>query len=81
MIITAKETGEFVRNLTNNVDSLKNRNCTFDVTLVREHWGKGYGEEVLRTVLDHCFKACALHRIILHVFAGNERAIKLYRKM
>ena len=54
-----RETGEFVGNLTINVDSQKNRNGTLGITLVREHWGKGYGEEVLRTVLDHCFKACA----------------------
>jgi RimJ/RimL family protein N-acetyltransferase len=43
-------------------------------------WGKGYGTEATRLVLDYAFTALGLHNVALRVFAFNERAIRAYRR-
>jgi RimJ/RimL family protein N-acetyltransferase len=43
-------------------------------------WGRGYGTEATRLLLDHAFGTLALHRIALFVFEFNERAIRAYRR-
>jgi RimJ/RimL family protein N-acetyltransferase len=47
----------------------------------REDWGKGYGGEAMRLVLDYAFSELNLHRVQLTVFAYNARAILLYEKL
>lgn len=42
--------------------------------------GKGYGSEAVRLLVDFGFKDLHLHRIYLHVFSSNTRAIKAYEK-
>lgn len=46
----------------------------------REYWGKGYGTEAMRLMLGFGFGQLNLHRIFLHVYAYNERAIRSYLK-
>ncbi|CAH0121751.1 GNAT family N-acetyltransferase [Paenibacillus sp. CECT 9249] len=60
----------------------KNRNaeCILDIGAKR-HWGKGYGTEALRLLLDYAFLEMNLHRVSLCVFSFNERAVKLYEKI
>jgi RimJ/RimL family protein N-acetyltransferase len=43
-------------------------------------WGRGYGTEATRLMLDHAFGTLSLHRIALFVFEFNERAIRAYRR-
>jgi RimJ/RimL family protein N-acetyltransferase len=43
-------------------------------------WGRGYGTEATRLLLDHAFATLGLHRIALFVFEFNERAIRAYRR-
>ena len=45
----------------------------------KESWGKGYGTEVTRLVLEYGFACLGLHNIFLRVFAANERGIRAYR--
>ena len=47
----------------------------------RAHWGKGYGADAMRLLLDYAFSELNLHRVQLTVFAYNERAIALYEKV
>ena len=48
---------------------------------VRDDWqGKGVGSALLEAALDLADNWLGLRRIELHVHAGNERAIALYRK-
>jgi|SRR5581483_6054711 len=42
--------------------------------------GKGYGTEATRLLLEHAFKDLNLHRVSLHVFATNARAVRAYEK-
>lgn len=44
------------------------------------HQGKGYGSEAVQLLIDFGFKDLNLHRIYLHVFATNNRAIRVYEK-
>jgi RimJ/RimL family protein N-acetyltransferase len=46
-----------------------------------ENWGKGYGSEATRLLLDFAFKTLNLHKVELEVFDFNERALKCYRKV
>lgn len=42
--------------------------------------GKGYGTEAVRLLVAHAFRDMNLERVQLHVFAGNDRAIRAYEK-
>ena len=44
----------------------------------KAYWDKGYGAEVMHTLLRHGFGTLNLHRIYLRVFDNNPRAIKVY---
>lgn len=44
------------------------------------HHGKGYGSEAVQLLIEFGFKDLNLHRIYLHVFATNNRAIRAYEK-
>ena len=46
-----------------------------------ENRRKGYGQEVLRLLLDFAFGTLNLHNVMLRVFSFNERAIHTYRKV
>lgn len=43
-------------------------------------WGKGFGTEATRLMLDYGFNCLGLHNIWLTVFAFNERGIRAYQK-
>ena len=43
-------------------------------------WGKGYGTEATRLLLDYAFDALGLRNVLLTTFSYNERAIRAYRR-
>lgn len=45
-----------------------------------DFWGRGYGTDAMRTLLDVGFHWFNLHRIFLRVIADNERAVRSYEK-
>ncbi|MBU1119369.1 GNAT family N-acetyltransferase [Patescibacteria group bacterium] len=46
----------------------------------KKQWGKGYGEEILRLILDYGFNTLNRKSIFLRCFEYNDRALKLYKK-
>ncbi|MBG9773944.1 GNAT family protein [Brevibacillus laterosporus] len=60
----------------------KNRNaeCIIDIG-EKAYWGKGYGMEALKLLLDYAFLELNLHRVSLRVFSFNKKAIALYERM
>jgi len=46
----------------------------------RDYWSKGLGTDAVLTIARFGFDDMNLHRIILHVFSYNPRAIACYRK-
>jgi RimJ/RimL family protein N-acetyltransferase len=58
------------------------RNASAEVRIVIgevEEWGRGMGEDALRTLLTYAFDSRNLHRVWLRVAEYHERAIRLYR--
>ena len=45
-----------------------------------EHWGKGYGTDVMKVLLRFAFAEVNLRRVTLSVFEYNPRAIRSYEK-
>jgi diamine N-acetyltransferase len=46
----------------------------------KECWGKGYGTEATRLMLDYGFTALGLHNIMLTAFSFNERGLRAYTR-
>jgi RimJ/RimL family protein N-acetyltransferase len=62
--------------------SSRNHFASFGITIGDKHyWGRGYGREAARLMLDYGFKKLKLHRVGLDVYAYNPRALKLYRRL
>ncbi len=63
-----------------HIDHL-HRTAEFGIVIgEKECWGKGYGTEVTRLVLDYGFTGLGLHNILLHTLGYNERAIRAYAR-
>jgi RimJ/RimL family protein N-acetyltransferase len=59
----------------------ENGSALFHITIgEKDAWGKGFGTEATRLMVEHAFERLRLHRIGLSVFAFNERAIRSYRR-
>ena len=60
----------------------KNRKSLCGIVIgEKDYWGQGYGTDALRTLLRFGFGELNLHRVFLHVFDFNERAIRCYEKV
>lgn len=46
-----------------------------------DRWGRGFGADVLRTLLRFAFDTLGMHTARITVFAGNERAFELYKRV
>jgi RimJ/RimL family protein N-acetyltransferase len=46
----------------------------------KSEWGKGYGTDATRAICDFGFGELRLERIGLHVYAGNDGAMRAYEK-
>ncbi|MCI5713382.1 MAG: UDP-4-amino-4,6-dideoxy-N-acetyl-beta-L-altrosamine N-acetyltransferase [Lachnospiraceae bacterium] len=46
----------------------------------KEYWGKGFGNEATKLILNYAFRTLCLHKVMLRVFASNKRAIRSYEK-
>jgi RimJ/RimL family protein N-acetyltransferase len=58
----------------------ENGSALYHITIgEKDAWGRGYGTEATRLMLEHAFGTLHLHRIALAVFEFNERAIRAYR--
>ncbi len=47
----------------------------------RDYWGKGYGTDAMRLIVQYGFLELNLRRITLGLHAYNERALKSYQKV
>lgn len=46
----------------------------------KKYWGKGYGEESCRLVLEYAFKRLNLNKVFLGCHSNNTAALKAYKK-
>jgi RimJ/RimL family protein N-acetyltransferase len=60
----------------------KNRNAVCGIVIGdKSRWNQGYGTDALRTLLRFAFEELNLHRVFLHVYGFNQRAIRCYEKV
>jgi RimJ/RimL family protein N-acetyltransferase len=50
------------------------------VSIGKQYWGRGFGQDAVRTLLDYGFRHLNLAKISLRVLADDERAVGAYRK-
>jgi RimJ/RimL family protein N-acetyltransferase len=60
--------------------SPENRRAEIGYVLNRQFWGKGYGTELLRTMIDTAFDAYELHRLEADIDPDNAASLALLKK-
>jgi RimJ/RimL family protein N-acetyltransferase len=59
----------------------QNRRAVLSIVIgERKYWDNGYGTEAITTLLRFAFEEMNLHRVSLHVFDYNQRAMRCYEK-
>ena len=51
------------------------------IRIGKPYWGRGHGQDAVRTLLDYGFSHLNLAKISLQVLADDERAVGAYRKV
>lgn len=60
---------------------LKNKHAEIGMTIGdKNYWDKGYGTDLVRTILNFCFQKLDLNKVYLDVWEENKRAIGCYSK-
>lgn len=57
-----------------------NRRCELGISIGREFWGKGFGQDAVRALVDYAFNHLNMNRVALQVLADDPRAVTAYRK-
>ena len=57
------------------------RSVELSLLVDANHWGEGFGLDMMQTILEACFGGWGVHRIGVRVEAGHERALALYRRL
>jgi RimJ/RimL family protein N-acetyltransferase len=55
------------------------RVCEIGIRLGQPFWGKGYGQDAVRTLVDYAFRMLNMRKVSLEVLAGDARAVGAYR--
>jgi RimJ/RimL family protein N-acetyltransferase len=56
------------------------RTCELGIGIGRAYWGKGFGQDAVRTLVDYAFEHLNMNRVGLYVLAEDPRAVGAYRK-
>ncbi|WP_297067906.1 GNAT family N-acetyltransferase [Thermococcus sp.] len=62
-----------------NIDH-ENRHAEVGYFLAREYWGRGYGSEAVRLVIEYAFEWLNLRKVYAHVFETNPASIRVLEK-
>ncbi|EIM80871.1 acyl-CoA N-acyltransferase [Stereum hirsutum FP-91666 SS1] len=57
------------------------RNAEIGIAIGQKWWGKGYGTEIMSWLIPYAFRGLSQHRLSLHVWRSNSRALKMYEKL
>ncbi len=56
------------------------QSCMLGITIGdKNYWGRGYGRDAVRVLLDYAFRLRNMRRVYLSVNGNNERAIRAYK--
>lgn len=81
LAIVDARTGEWAGELALNDWDRDNHSCNIRIALDAEFRDRGFGTEAMRLAIDYAFETLPIHRLELSVFAFNDRAIAVYRKL
>jgi diamine N-acetyltransferase len=56
------------------------RSCELGIAIGRDFWGKGFGQDAVRTLVDYAFEHLNMNRVGLFVLADDARAVGAYRR-
>jgi len=80
--IVLKDGNRFIGGTGLHQIDFKNRHAGFGIAVgEKAEWGKGYGTEATRLIVQHAFETLNLNRVWLHVYEYNERGIRVYTKL
>ncbi|HEU4424009.1 MAG TPA: GNAT family protein [Pilimelia sp.] len=54
--------------------------CHLGISIRRDKWGQGYGQDAVRTLVRYAFGPLNFRKVSLEVLADDERAIRAYSK-
>ncbi|KAI9713986.1 MAG: hypothetical protein M1820_000716 [Bogoriella megaspora] len=57
------------------------RNAGLGMVISKPYQGKGYGSEALNWTIDWAFKFGGLHRVTVHCYSFNTKALKMYERL
>jgi len=63
------------------VDRPEARAVELSLLVDADHWGQGFGTDMMQTTVEACFAGWGVHRIGVRVEEGNERALALYHRL
>jgi len=64
-----------------NMDQVNGNGTVGIVIGEKEYWGRGYGQEAIKLLLDYGFNLLNLNNIMIGTFEYNKRAIQCYEKV
>lgn len=53
----------------------------YGLGIVREHWGKGYAKDAIKTVLKYYFRELRYQKVTVYIYSFNERSMKLHESL
>lgn len=82
LAVVERASGEYVGEVVVNELDTDNRSCGFRICLIGPRaFGRGYGSEATRLILEHAFETVGVNRVELEVYAFNPRARRVYEKV
>ncbi|MBU1290447.1 GNAT family N-acetyltransferase, partial [bacterium] len=71
LVMETKE-GDYVGQISLHKIDWKNRNAELGIVIGnKEYWGKGYGTDAIKILLNHAFNQMNLYKVYLRVFDYN----------
>lgn len=81
-ITVTSEDYKYIGNIEISIENQITRRGGIGIAILNPHyWGKGYGTDALKVILDFGFNTLNLHSIGLTVFENNLRARASYKKV
>ena len=82
LAIIDSASGKHIGNVSLQNINWVSRNAEFAILMGdKDYWGKGYGEEAAKLVVDYGFNRLNMHRIFCGTLSGNEGMIRLAQKL
>ncbi|MES1043242.1 GNAT family N-acetyltransferase [Bacillus obstructivus] len=82
-MLVAEDNGKIIGFLNASRSQRKrvSHNCMFGISIQKDYWNKGIGRKMIMKMLQWAESHPQIEKVLLEVFAHNERAIHLYQSL